>query len=232
MVVWCTQNVPRQQQFYVAPAMPAQYVHHFGGYSQKKKTVCYEKLVMYVESLASAMSLLKSYIKAINMSITLSSSLCVCPPPCVSVLSVHLSPYICLHLAHCMSITLFPNLCVCPPLCVSVHPSVYLSVCLSMHLSTPVCVCPSISPPLCGSVHLSTSLCVHPSVYLCVCLSIHLSTSVCPSICLPLCLSIRLSTSLPVPLSVPPASSLSKVQILKNLLVPCLAKIRGSKGMG
>ena len=33
MVVWCTQNAPRRQQFYVAPAMSALYVHHFGGYS-------------------------------------------------------------------------------------------------------------------------------------------------------------------------------------------------------
>ena len=34
MVVWCTQNAPRLQQFHVAPAMPELQAHHFGGYSK------------------------------------------------------------------------------------------------------------------------------------------------------------------------------------------------------
>ena len=36
MVLWCTENAPRRQQFHVAPAMPALYVHHFGGYSKQR----------------------------------------------------------------------------------------------------------------------------------------------------------------------------------------------------
>ena len=36
MVVWCTQNAPRRQQFHVAPAMPALYVHHFRGYRETR----------------------------------------------------------------------------------------------------------------------------------------------------------------------------------------------------
>ena len=55
-VVWCTQNAPRWQQFLVAPAMPALYVHHFGGYSKTR----YKKLFTHVESHASAVSLLGS----------------------------------------------------------------------------------------------------------------------------------------------------------------------------
>ena len=66
MVVWCTQNAPTRQQFHVVPAMPALYVHHFGGHSKTR----YKKLVTHVESHASAASLLESgeqrYIKAIN----------------------------------------------------------------------------------------------------------------------------------------------------------------------
>ena len=65
MVVWCTQNAPRWQQFLVAPAMPV-LVHHFGGYSETR----YKKLFTHVESHASAVSLLNSgeqrYIKAIS----------------------------------------------------------------------------------------------------------------------------------------------------------------------
>ena len=65
MVVWCTQNAPRWQQFLVAPAMPV-LVHHFGGYSETR----YKKLFGHVESHASAVSLLNSgeqrYIKAIS----------------------------------------------------------------------------------------------------------------------------------------------------------------------
>ena len=34
VVVWCTQNAPRRQQFHVAPAMSALEVHLFGGYSK------------------------------------------------------------------------------------------------------------------------------------------------------------------------------------------------------
>ena len=41
MVAWCTQNVPRQQQFHMAPAMSAR--HHFGRYSR----MCYKKLVTH-----------------------------------------------------------------------------------------------------------------------------------------------------------------------------------------
>ena len=44
------------QQILVAPAMPALYVHHFGGYSKTR----YKKLFTHVESHASAVSLLKS----------------------------------------------------------------------------------------------------------------------------------------------------------------------------
>ena len=66
MVVWCTENVPRQQQFHVATAMPVLQVHHFSGFSK----MCYKKLFTHVESHTSAMSLLESgeqhYIKAIN----------------------------------------------------------------------------------------------------------------------------------------------------------------------
>ena len=65
MVVWCTQNAPRWQQFHVAPAMSALEVHHFGEYLKTR----YKKLVTHVESHASAMSLLESgeqrHIKAI-----------------------------------------------------------------------------------------------------------------------------------------------------------------------
>ena len=61
-----TELPPRRQQFHVAPAMPALYVHHFGGYS---KTL-YKKLFTHAESHASAVSLLESgdwsYIKVIN----------------------------------------------------------------------------------------------------------------------------------------------------------------------
>ena len=53
MVVWCTQNAPRRQQFHVAPAMQ---VHHFGGYSKTR----YKKLFTHVESHASALRLLES----------------------------------------------------------------------------------------------------------------------------------------------------------------------------
>ena len=74
MVVWCTQNAPRWQQFHEAPAMPALSVHHFGGYSKmrykkegkkeerkkKKKKSKKKKLVTHVESHASAVSLLES----------------------------------------------------------------------------------------------------------------------------------------------------------------------------
>ena len=56
MVVWCTQNSTRRQQFHVAPAMSALYVHHFDGYSKTR----YKKLVTHVESHASTMNLLES----------------------------------------------------------------------------------------------------------------------------------------------------------------------------
>ena len=50
-----TELAPRQLQFHVAPAMPALYVHHFGGYSKTR----YKKLVTHVAPHASAVSLLK-----------------------------------------------------------------------------------------------------------------------------------------------------------------------------
>ena len=56
MVVWCTQNMLKWQQFLVAPAMPALRVHHFGGYSKTR----YDKLFTHAESHASAVSLLES----------------------------------------------------------------------------------------------------------------------------------------------------------------------------
>ena len=66
MFVWRAQNTLRRQQFHVAPAMPALYVHHFSGYQKMRS----EKILIHVESHASAVSLLKSgeqhYIKAIS----------------------------------------------------------------------------------------------------------------------------------------------------------------------
>ena len=66
MVVWCTQDAPRRQQFYVAPAMSALQVQNFGGYSKTR----YKKLVAHMESHANAVSLPESreqcYIKATN----------------------------------------------------------------------------------------------------------------------------------------------------------------------
>ena len=56
IVVWCTQNKMRWQQFHVAPAMSVLLLRHCGGYSK----MCYEKLVTHVESHASAVSLLES----------------------------------------------------------------------------------------------------------------------------------------------------------------------------
>ena len=52
MVVWCTENVPRQQQFHVATAMPVLQVHHFSGFSK----MCYKKLFTHVKSPASTVS--------------------------------------------------------------------------------------------------------------------------------------------------------------------------------
>ena len=61
-----TELAPRRQQFHVAPAMPALLVHHFGGYSRAR----YKKVVIHVESHASAVSLVESgeegHIKVIN----------------------------------------------------------------------------------------------------------------------------------------------------------------------
>ena len=51
-----TEIAPRRQQFHVAPAMPALYAHHFGGYSKAR----FKKLVTHVESHAGAVSLLES----------------------------------------------------------------------------------------------------------------------------------------------------------------------------
>ena len=66
IVVWCTQNGPRWQQFHVAPAMP---VLKYTTSVVYLKTH-YKKLFTHVESNASAVSLLESgeqrYIKAIN----------------------------------------------------------------------------------------------------------------------------------------------------------------------
>ena len=36
LVVWCTQNAQRWQQFHVALTMPALQVHHIGGYSKTR----------------------------------------------------------------------------------------------------------------------------------------------------------------------------------------------------
>ena len=55
MVVWCTQNAPKWQQFLVAPAMPALYTT-----SVDIKKTRYKKLSTHVESHASAVSLLES----------------------------------------------------------------------------------------------------------------------------------------------------------------------------
>ena len=71
MVVRCTQNVPRRQQFHVAPAMSALLAHHFSGYSKTR----FKKLIIDLESHAITVSLLEGgqyrYIKAINMNINL-----------------------------------------------------------------------------------------------------------------------------------------------------------------
>ena len=66
MVVWCTQNAPRRQQFHVAPAISrCKYTASLD--IQKTR---FKNLVTHVESRASAVSLLESgeqcYIKAIN----------------------------------------------------------------------------------------------------------------------------------------------------------------------
>ena len=54
MVVWCTQNAPRRQQFRrVAPAMQQPDI---GGYLKTR----YKTLVTHAESHANAMSLLES----------------------------------------------------------------------------------------------------------------------------------------------------------------------------
>ena len=50
MVVWCTQNAPRQQRFDVAPALSALEVNHFSGCSKRR---C-KKLVTVAESYARA----------------------------------------------------------------------------------------------------------------------------------------------------------------------------------
>ena len=73
MVVWCTQNAPRWQQFFggtshaSAVSTPLRWI-----YPPPKKTR-YKKLFTHVESHASAVSLLESgeqrYIKAINNNI-------------------------------------------------------------------------------------------------------------------------------------------------------------------
>ncbi len=67
----------------------------------------------------------------------------------------------------------------------SIHPSVRLSVCLSVRLS----ICPSVHPSVRPSVRLS----VCPSIYLSLCPSIH--PSVCPSIYLSLRPSIHPNVS-------------------------------------
>ena len=58
MLVWCTQNTLRWQQFHVAPAMPALQVYHFSGFFFFK--ACYKKLFIHVESHVSAASLHQS----------------------------------------------------------------------------------------------------------------------------------------------------------------------------
>ena len=74
MVVWCTQNAPKWQQFHVAPAIPALKVHHFDGFKKKREKKRYKKPFTQAESHVSAVSLLKSgaqhYIKATNNKIT------------------------------------------------------------------------------------------------------------------------------------------------------------------
>ena len=61
MVVWCTQNAPRRQQFHVAPAMSAlKYIT-----SLDIKKMHFKKLVTHVESHVSAMSI-RERRKAIN----------------------------------------------------------------------------------------------------------------------------------------------------------------------
>ena len=69
-----TELAPRRQQFHVVPAMPALLVHRFGGYSRAR----YKKVVIRVESHASAMSLVESgeegHIKVINNNNTSTST--------------------------------------------------------------------------------------------------------------------------------------------------------------
>ena len=61
MVVCCTQNAPRRQQFYdVAPAMSALLSTTIRWILKKEKKRRYKELVIHVESHASAVSLLES----------------------------------------------------------------------------------------------------------------------------------------------------------------------------
>ena len=53
MVVWCTQNVPRQQQFHVAPAMSA--LKYLTSLDIQKTH--FKKLATHVESYASTVSI-------------------------------------------------------------------------------------------------------------------------------------------------------------------------------
>ena len=61
MAVWCVQNAPRLQQFYVALAMPAKYTTSVDSQKRaKKKKKKKKKLFIHAESHASAVSLLES----------------------------------------------------------------------------------------------------------------------------------------------------------------------------
>ena len=75
---------------------------------------------------------------------------------------------------------------------IHLHPSVYLSICLSVYLS----VCLSIYLSVCQCIYLSVCL----SIYLSVCLSVYLS--VCLSIYLSVCLSVFLSVYLSIQLTI------------------------------
>ena len=57
MVVWCTQNAPRRQQFHVAPAMPE--LKYTTSVDIQKEKTRYKTLVIQVESHASVVSLLE-----------------------------------------------------------------------------------------------------------------------------------------------------------------------------
>lgn len=89
-----------------------------------------------------------------------------CPSGSVSVsMSVHVSICVSAHLplCPCLSGRLSVGVSFCPSVCVFVHPSIYLSMCMSMFLH------PSVHPSMCLSVQPSVLVSVHPCDHISVC---------------------------------------------------------------